>query len=456
MSENDVSGPMFLRRLSTDEYNAPAHQPVDKRAIARSEQTVEDKSDLVGISRQRYRASRLGTAAGLRALNAEWGENFYAVPEEATVDIEAAQATLGGPQTIVDIQTHYAVHRAPTHYFEERVKSVYKALAPGWWTGISEIEHYSMAEYLRCVFLETDTSVAVLSSGPGLDDWRMLFNGEMAGTRAMLERLGASGRLLNHCVVHANLDYEIDSMPDWLERHRPAGWKVYTPGILREFHTWENGSAWWLDDERGLKFLEQVRQVGPRLVCAHKGISGVPYASPRDVGPAAAAFPDLTFVIYHSGFEPITVASEGPWTPETADVGVNRLVTSVREANIKPGSNVYAELGTTWFCLIRRPVEAAHVLGKLLLALGEDNVIWASDGIWYGPAQPSIDALRVFQIPERMQEEYGYPALTPEIKAKLLGLNAARVYGIDVEGAKTRFETDDLAWTRAALDELSQ
>ena len=26
-------------------------------------------------------------------------------------------------------------------------------------------------------------------------------------------------------------------------------------------------------------------------------------ASPRDVGPAARAFPDLTFVVYHSGYE---------------------------------------------------------------------------------------------------------------------------------------------------------
>ncbi|HIE94782.1 MAG TPA: hypothetical protein EYQ83_18695, partial [Acidobacteria bacterium] len=46
-----------------------------------------------------------------------------------------------------------------------------------------------------------------------------------------------------------------------------------------------------------------------------------------------------------------------------------------------------AELGSTWFCLIRRPDEAAHVLSKLLLAVGEDNVLWGSDSIWYGPTQ---------------------------------------------------------------------
>ncbi len=127
-------------------------------------------------------------------------------------------------------------------------------------------------------------------------------------------------------------------------------------------------------------------------------------------------------------------------------------MTSLREAKLAPGSNVYAELGSTWFCLIRRPDEAAHVLGKLLLAVGEDNVLWGSDSIWYGPTQPAIDALRAFQIPEAMRDQYGYPELTPARKAKILGLNAARIYGIDPAAAQERSRTDDMAWIRKALD----
>ena len=134
------------------------------------------------------------------------------------------------------------------------------------------------------------------------------------------------------------------------------------------------GSSWWLDDDRvGTPFLERVRALGNKVVCVHKGISAmVPTGSPRDVGPAAKSFPDIEFLIYHSGYEMPTTEEieEGPYTEETRDVGTNRLVTSLRETNIAPGSNVYAELGSTWFCLIRRPDEAAHVLGKLLLAVG--------------------------------------------------------------------------------------
>jgi len=93
------------------------------------------------------------------------------------------------------------------------------------------------------------------------------------------------------------------------------------------------------------------------------------------------AFPDVSFLIYHSGYEYPSgeELEEGPYSDDTAHIGVNRLIHSLREAKIAPGSNVYAELGTTWFCLVRRPEEAAHVLGKLLLAVGEDNVKSFSD-----------------------------------------------------------------------------
>jgi predicted TIM-barrel fold metal-dependent hydrolase len=193
-----------------------------------------------------------------------------------------------------------------------------------------------------------------------------------------------------------------------------------------------------------------------RRVCVHKGISQLAAAgSPRDVGPAAAAFPDIDFLIYHSGYEiPLPgTPLEGPYSEATAGIGTNRLVASLAAAGIRPGSNVWAELGSTWFCLIRRPLEAAHVLGKLLLAVGEDRVLWGTDAIWYGPSQPALDAFRAFQIPERMREHFGYPELTPRLKAKILGENAARAYGLDLAAVRARAAGDDLAWVRAAAAE---
>ncbi len=71
------------------------------------------------------------------------------------------------------------------------------------------------------------------------------------------------------------------------------------------------------------------------------------------------------------------------------------------------------------------------MLGKLLVALGPDNILWGTDSIWYGSPQGQIEAFRAFEITPEYQERFGYPALTADVKARILGLNAARVYGID-------------------------
>ena len=131
-------------------------------------------------------------------------------------------------------------------------------------------------------------------------------------------------------------------------------------------------------------------------MCVHKGLGGgSAYSSPVDIGPAAAANPDINFVVYHSGYDS---DAEGPFTSESADVGVNRLIASLDAAGIPPGANVYAELGSTWWNVMRDPTQAAHVLGKLLARVGEDRVLWGTDSIWYGTPQDQIQAFRTFEI----------------------------------------------------------
>ncbi len=89
--------------------------------------------------------------------------------------------------------------------------------------------------------------------------------------------------------------------------------------------------------------------------------------------------------------------------------GVNRLITSMLQAGIGPNQNVYAELGTTWYRLMPTPDQAAHVLGKLLKYVGEDNVLWGTDSIWYGSPQDQIQAFRAFQIAPELQEQLRLP-----------------------------------------------
>jgi len=133
--------------------------------------------------------------------------------------------------------------------------------------------------------------------------------------------------------------------------------------------------------------------------------------------------------------------------------GVDTLVKAVLENEIGKQGNVHAELGSTWRFVMTRPDAAAHVLGKLLLYLGEDRILWGTDSIWYGTPQDQISAFRAFEIPVSMQEMYGYPALSAEAKAKILGLNAAEVYGIDVAATRCAIAEDDLSKAKLAIEE---
>ena len=103
---------------------------------------------------------------------------------------------------------------------------------------------------------------------------------------------------------------------------------------------------------------------------------------------------------------------------------------SAAEAGIGAGGNVYAELGSTWRTVMGDPDEAAHVLGKLLVAFGPERILWGTDSIWYGSPQDQIAAFRTFEITPAFQEQFGYPALTPAVKERILGANAIELFGI--------------------------
>lgn len=436
------STPLFMQRRSTDEYAPRSYSSADRRVITHTAAELDDAGARRNVLAAGLIRGRAGTAAGLRSLNEEWGATFFDVPAEATLDDAAATEVFDGPETVIDVQTHFLADRGVAS--SPGIDKLYRAYMPRWWHEMDDLLQRDLAEYVTNVFLETETAVAVLTSGPDT-----LTNVEMAHVRRLVDEMAGPGRLLNHAVVHAERPEELEQMAQWKAEFDPIGWKVYTPGRLGP-DGWQDG--WMLDDEEhGFPFLQRARELDVKLVCAHKGISLlVDNGSPRDIGPAARAFPDLNFVIYHSGYEFAEPEDpgEGPYRDETAHLGVNRLLRSIEEAGLGHGSNVFAELGTTWFAMIRRPIEAAHVLGKLIAVLGEDNVIWGTDSIWYGGAQPLVDAFRAFQIPDGMCEKYGYAPISDRAKAKILGLNAARIYGIDLDAAAQAAARDDLRWAR--------
>jgi hypothetical protein len=394
----------------------------------------------------------MGTAATLRALNDAHGDRFFAVPTDAATDLAAADEVFTSTGPVIDVQTHLVRPSRSDTAAATALFGFLRMVDPARWCEPIDLAQLAAPAWAACVFGGSETSVALLTSTPGMPAANVVDNEDIAAVREIMDRYADTDRVLGHTIVHPNLgDAELDRMDGWRADLSPAGWKVYTlwdpPGRT---------GGWFLDDERcGLPFLERVQAIGPRIVCAHKGIAGpIPSAtpaaaSPRDIGPAAGLFPDIDFVVYHSGYDVDATTEEAAHTDDPHR-GVSRLVTSLDEAGIGPGQNVWAELGSTWFLMLRRPREAAHVLGKLLLAVGPDRILWGTDSVWYGPPQSLIDAFRVFTIPPSMRDEFGYPELTPAIKAAILGGNAMQLYGLD----ELTTPADD-GWWRAARRELA-
>ena len=432
--------PIKLDTTSNGEF-APVPLPrvaIEARSLARD--AIEEGARRLGVPRRRYLVSMLGAAATLTAFNRAFAAagrrgGHYAVPPEGQYELAAAQAAVGGDEFIFDVQLH---HVNPQGAWR-------KAAGPNAFRGMpnsncgqdDHVECFSSGALLKDVFMDSDTAMGVLSHVPGGMDTNPLDFEAAGATRVAANTLDGTERLLLHGRCMPTLPGELEGMDAQVARFPIAAFKTYT-----QFGPRDGAAGFFLDDDRfGAPFIERARKLKVRNIAVHKGLAfgprGYEYSISRDIGPAALRHPDMTFLIYHSGFD--TGVKEGPYDPQ-AKAGVDVLVRSMREAG-RP-KNVYAELGSTWRFVMRDPDQAAHLMGKLLLTFGEDNILWGTDSIWYGSPQDQIQAFRAFEISREFQDKFGYPALTPAVKRKIFGLSAARVYGLEPAAMRRKLARD--------------
>lgn len=425
-------------------------RPLEPRLATAVEQATRDALDharRLGMNRREYLRSSCAAATALLALDQlGCGGGNYKVPREAPLDPAAAKSALEGNELIFDVQTHYVstsrqisnpdapdiidwLAKLPTTHCP-RARSVPAC--------------YSEDIFVKEVFLDSDTDLAVLSALWG--DPNPTSIEEAARTRARLAEMNGGRRLRIHGIVQPNevpFEQVRERMQSLAEDWKIDAWKLYP--------VWgPEGTGYYLDDELGRKTIETGLAAGVTRFAVHKGLplagQEPRYTWPRDVGPVAKAYPDAMFLIYHSGYE--SDRTEGPYDPK-AERGIDALIRSLEEHQIGQAGNVYAELGSLWREVMKRPDEAAHAIGKLLLHVGEDRILWGTDAIWFGSPQDQIQAFRTFEISPKFQDTYGYPALTPERKQKIFGLNAARAYGVDAPELERVQRHDVIARARA-------
>ncbi len=418
--------PIKLDAASNGEFSPIPLDATSRRANDLAQARASDNARRLGISRRAFMVSAMGAASTLLAFNAANADagrsgGYFDLDRTAALDAGAAGEALGGREFVFDVQGHFV----GAHGIGR--------------TGLGDSD-----QFIKDIFLDSDTDMMVLSFIPSRREKELLTIREADETRRIVAELEGSHRLLLHGRANPNQPGDLDGMDELAERWGVVAWKCYTQ--------WgPDGEGFFLDDEAtGIRLIEKARALGVRNICVHKGLPfgrrSYEHSVASDIGIVAKRYPDVNFLVYHSGFVP--GQAEGPYDPARGE-GVDALIRSVEENGVGRNANVYAELGSTWRYNMRDADSAAHIIGKLVKHIGEENLLYGSDCIWYGSPQDQIQALRTFQISEEFQERYGYAPITPELRAKIFGLNAAGVYGVAVDDV-LRTARHDAIMTRRA------
>lgn len=448
---NDPQGqrlPIKIDSTSNGEYApiplAPVHHEANQRAV----EAATENARRLGLGRRDFLVSSCGVASSLLAMNAAYARagstgGFYDVPREAALDLQLARSAVDGSEFIFDVQGHFV---NPTGAWLKRLPAGARPLAG--FASAARCEPFKGPgefDYLRCVgpeqfvkdvFMDSDTDLMVLSFVPSTRAGEPLTIEEAAATAQIVEQLKGTHRLLLHGRVNPNQPGDLDGMDELAARYKISAWKTYTQ--------WgPDGTGFFMDDAPGIALIEKARKLGIRNIAIHKGLAFGPksyeHSTCVDIGRVAKRYPDVNFLIYHSGF--VADQPEGPYDAQRAE-GIDALVTSLLANDIKPNSNVYAELGSTWRLAMRNPDTAAHTIGKLVKYCGENNVLWGTDSIWYGSPQDQIQAFRTFQIAPALRERHGYAEITPALRARVFGLNALKIYPVAPDIIKQHVRRD--------------
>ena len=449
--------PIKLDTTSNGEFVPVPLTRANRHANHLAQEAADANAKRLAMGRRDFLVSGCGAASTLLAFNAANAAagrtgGYFDLPAVAATEPAAAAATLETGEFIFDVQGHYVdpteawLKVAPESAFKWSPKAGC-ALADGK-TPRGHLACLSSEEFVKDVFLDSDTDMMVLSFVPSRRDASPLEIESADNVRRIVERMEGNHRLMIHGRVNPNQPGDLEDMPRLKEQFGICAWKTYTQWGL-------DGKGFYLDDEVGIRFVEEARRLGVKVICVHKGLPFGPqsyeHSQCRDIGPIAKRFPDVSFLVYHSGF--VTEVEEKDYGQNAGGDGIDTLIRSLEESGIRPGSNVYAELGSTWRFLMRDPEQAAHGVGKLLKHCGPDNVLWGTDSIWYGSPQDQIQAFRAFQIAPHFREKYGYPEITPELRAKIFGRNAMKPYGISAEEMKLRARRDAVSAERLAYRE---
>ena len=254
-------------------------------------------------------------AASFLAMNAVFGHFFDVRRGRGGRAVGVRRSERASPYFIFDVQLHYVGDRRtirPTRRRSARARSARpacwicaarsKKLNPKLASDSGTLADLSWQNFIKEVFLDSETAIGLISTPPGpYPQQAVVPPKEMTHIRDEINRLTQSRRMLAHGLVTPQLGQtDLDFMEMQAETLKVDAWKAYTGSCPKGF---EHG--WFVDDEKiAYPMLEKARKLGVKRFCVHKGLplgAVVDYNHPRDLIKAAKDFPDIDFLVYHSG-----------------------------------------------------------------------------------------------------------------------------------------------------------
>lgn len=475
-----VDSPVPTQVVSNEEFIPRPQNRKQAQVETLIQEMSAEKSKKLGMSRRDYMRSSMGMATAFLASNMVYG-NYWAVAEEETLEPAAtAEKFPKGEYFIFDVQTHFT-NGIPLSFRDAPfLKDMGFDLK-------NDAEAYGFLNFVREMFFDSETTMICISGVPGKEEQRdstgrVLEGAERTGrgfgailpSWLMSQRKNDINRLANsqralcqgNCAPNHYWD-KAANRPDWpalfeqIEREIKLygidSWKWYChtdPG--------RSGNGFRLDDEAlAYPFYQKSKELGLKIFSVHKGFSSQSrtlghLAHPGDIEKAALDHPDISFIIYHSALkhgpnEP-EFTQEGFFDPTTGDFAWHAELMKIKERNPQI-NNVYPEIGSSYGVLaLAHPEMCQHLIGRNVKTYGVDHVIWGTDCLWWGSPQWVIDSFKRFEMKDEICERFGYPKLTKEDKAKIFGLNAARVYGIDPAATRNPLPGDAIDRLRTAYE----
>jgi predicted TIM-barrel fold metal-dependent hydrolase len=393
-------------------------------------------------------------------MNTVFGTYFnHADADALDPDVAGALRKRLADQLIIDVQLHFV-----RDDYSKQIVLALGEYAKNWNPVLARegvtLERYKWDHFLKEVYFDSDTAIGLVSAAPSEQgDNVIVGNAGLEQARRLVNEAAGSRRMLCHSVMAPGQKGWLEEIDKAIEVYKPDGWKGYTLG-----DPFDNSQYPWRMDDEKLMYpaYEKMVKSGITTVCIHKGLLPDDYqrvlkhwrhAMVDDVGKAAKDWPQLNFVIYHSGFRNF-LSSPQATLDEFDRSGQIDWVTELAAVPAQYGvSNVYAELGTTFgSCVVTHPRLAAALLGTLIKGMGHDHVVWGTDSVWYGSPQWQIDAMRRIEIPEDLQRKHGYAPLGAAdgpVRNAIFGGNATRVFKLQQTVAAQGWRDDALSRAKA-------